>query len=155
MFVVVNDGQFGSCMRSLTTYLDAVAERWIGHSVPPAEQVLEESDWTPDGRSRALGLKGSAGQAAPCSQTFPMGGWTQLASPRAVVWFDHGPMGLPPMRVHGHADALSVWWLLDGQPMWVDAGTLRYLGRPAWRNWLRSPRAHNTLRLGHRDAVTP
>ena len=116
---------------------------------------LAPRDWTPDGRSRALGLKGSAGQAAPTSQTFPMGGWTQLASPRAVVWFDHGPMGLPPMRVHGHADALSVWWLLDGQPMWVDAGTLRYLGRPAWRNWLRSPRAHNTLRLGHRDAVTP
>jgi predicted amidophosphoribosyltransferase len=37
-------------LRGLTAYLDAVAERWIGCSAPPAGRVLDESDFVPDER---------------------------------------------------------------------------------------------------------
>jgi predicted amidophosphoribosyltransferase len=36
--------------RCVMTMLDAVAEQWLGHALPPAERAIERSDWAPDAR---------------------------------------------------------------------------------------------------------
>jgi hypothetical protein len=62
--------------------------------------------------------------------------------------FDHGPLGLPPLAAHGHADALAIWLTVDGDPVFVDAGTYLYFSGGDIRTRLRESLAHNTLALG-------
>jgi len=61
------------------------------------------------------------------------------------VVFDCGELGLSPLAGHGHADALSFTLRLSGTPVLVDPGTYDYFRFPAWREYFRSTRAHNTL----------
>ena len=68
-----------------------------------------------------------------------------------LVVFDHGPLGYAYTAGHGHADALSVWLHLDGEPLLIDSGTYRYNGLPQWRQWARSTAAHNTVTVNHQD----
>jgi hypothetical protein len=42
---------------------------------------------------------------------------------RVHLVFDHGPLGLMPLAAHGHADALAIWLTIDGEPVFIDAGT--------------------------------
>ena len=44
-------GELHIPVHRLTAYLDALAERWIGYSLPPARRVVEESDFSPDERA--------------------------------------------------------------------------------------------------------
>ncbi len=85
------------------------------------------------------------------ARTFPEGGYTiwrqRHAGHDIHAVFDHGPLGYLSIAAHGHADALSLWLALDGQPVLVDPGTYRYQGGGAWRTWFRSTQAHNTLTL--------
>ena len=88
---------------------------------------------------------------APVSRHFPEGGVSILEvvlkqGPVRLV-FDAGPLGLPPLYGHGHADALS--FVLDdgGLPLLVDPGTYAYFKHPAWRRYFRSSAAHNTIRV--------
>jgi hypothetical protein len=60
--------------------------------------------------------------------------------------FDAGPLGYRPNPGHGHADLLSVVLHLDGTPLLVDPGTVRYDNDPA-SLWFKRARAHNTLAL--------
>lgn len=74
---------------------------------------------------------------------------------REVLWvMEHGPLGWEPLAAHGHADALSVWLHYDGEPLLIDAGTYRYAGEGAWRDYLRSTYAHNTLVLAEVSSST-
>ena len=66
--------------------------------------------------------------------------------------FDHGSLGLPPLAAHGHADALAVWLTIDGEPVFIDAGTFRYFSGGDARAALREGLAHNTLAV---DGVSP
>ncbi len=63
------------------------------------------------------------------------------------VIFDHGPLGMPPLYNHGHADALSITLSKEGKKFLVDPGTYRYNGEPTFRKYFKSTRAHNTVTI--------
>ena len=94
-------------------------------------------------------------QIAVRTESFPEGGYYilhgDLKGKPAVVVFDCGPLGLEPLAAHGHADALSVTFTLDGHPVLVDPGTYTYMGDHFWRDYFRGTSAHNTLRLDGAD----
>jgi hypothetical protein len=66
--------------------------------------------------------------------------------------FDHGSLGLMPLAAHGHADALAVWLTIDGEPVFIDAGTYRYFSGGETRSALREGLTHNSLVI---NQVTP
>lgn len=72
----------------------------------------------------------------------------------ATLLFDHGPLGLPPSYAHGHADALSVLFRIDGQEVLIDPGTYTYSGVPAWRSYFRGTCAHNTVAVDNKDQAS-
>ena len=83
-------------------------------------------------------------------RSFPTGGYTVIrgkGEAPAVLTFDHGPVGYLSIAAHGHADTLSVWLSVGGQPIFVDAGTYRYHSRKALRDAFRGTAVHNTLTL--------
>jgi uncharacterized heparinase superfamily protein len=69
--------------------------------------------------------------------------------------FDHAPLGFGALAAHGHADALSIWLSVGGQPLLIEAGTYLYHAQPEMREWFRSTRAHNTLSVGGLDSSVP
>ena len=69
----------------------------------------------------------------------------RLFGQRVHLVFDHGPLGLMPLAAHGHADALAVWLTIDGEPVFIDAGTYRYFSGGETRSALREGLAHNSL----------
>ncbi len=71
-----------------------------------------------------------------------------------MLAFDHGNLGHLSIAAHGHADALSVWLHIDGQPVFVDAGTYLYHSGGAERDAFRGTAAHNTLCLEHTNSST-
>ena len=75
----------------------------------------------------------------------------QIAGLPVKLVMDFGQLGLGKMAAHGHADALSVWLSVAGQPVLIDAGAYLYLGAGAERNYFRSARAHNTLTVDGRE----
>ncbi|MBN2000686.1 alginate lyase family protein [candidate division KSB1 bacterium] len=86
---------------------------------------------------------------------FPYGGYIVIRKPVVTLpqtlCFDCGPLGLGRLAAHGHADALSVWWSVDGEPVLRDSGTYLYLGAGQWRDYFRGTSAHNTLRVDGLD----
>ena len=64
---------------------------------------------------------------------------------RVHLVFDHGPLGLMPLAAHGHADALAIWLTIDGEAVFIDAGTYRYFSGGETRSALRESLAHNGL----------
>jgi len=72
------------------------------------------------------------------------------AESRQQLVMDAGPLGAGSGG-HGHADALSVWLVRNGQNLLRDSGTLEYVGPSGERSRLRSTGAHNTLRVDGRD----
>lgn len=64
---------------------------------------------------------------------------------------------------HMHADMLSIYLQVDGQPMIVDSGTYTYRFRTEentiqavpWRQYLTGPAAHNGLAIGREDPLGP
>ncbi|HEX4761558.1 MAG TPA: alginate lyase family protein [Sphingomicrobium sp.] len=87
---------------------------------------------------------------------FAMGGYSVwrgvLGRRKALLVFDHGPLGYLSIAAHGHADTLAVWLHLDDLPVLVDAGTYLYFGDPGWREYARSTSAHNTLAASSRSS---
>ena len=50
-----------------------------------------------------------------------------------------------PFPDHAHADLLSVWLYVEGQPLLTDSGTYTYNGSWSWRTYFRDSSAHNTV----------
>jgi uncharacterized heparinase superfamily protein len=93
-------------------------------------------------------------------QVFSDGGYYVLASERGgeneiVIVFDAGPLGLPPLNAHGHADALSFWFSYGGEEFLIDPGTYCYDRSPLWRSYFRGTAAHNTIRIDGEDQSVP
>ena len=85
-------------------------------------------------------------------RTFPAAGYTVLnAGGDARITFDHGPLGMPPLNNHGHADALSITLSVAGEALLVDPGTYRYNGVPLWRRYFKGTAAHNTVAVDALD----
>lgn len=73
------------------------------------------------------------------------------ADDRISVLFDCGELGFGAIAAHGHADALSVCLRVAGRDVLADAGTYDYFTYPAWREYFRSTRAHNTVEVDGLD----
>jgi len=69
----------------------------------------------------------------------------------SILTFDHGPLGMPPLYNHGHADALSVTLSKNGIHLLVDPGTFRYNPVDEWRSYFKGTRAHNTVTVDGQD----
>lgn len=77
------------------------------------------------------------------------GGYTFLRSKdrRVLIGIDHAELGFGSIAAHGHADALSFQMSIDGQPVFVDAGTFNYHVPVEARDAFRSTRSHNTVMI--------
>lgn len=85
-------------------------------------------------------------------KVFKDSGYTVMNTENDVILtFDHGPLGMPPLYNHGHADALSVTLTKEGQQILVDPGTYRYNGVSEWRRYFKGTRAHNTVTIDGLD----
>ncbi|MDH7794170.1 MULTISPECIES: alginate lyase family protein [unclassified Beijerinckia] len=80
---------------------------------------------------------------------FAAGGYVvvrdEAANHRYHLIFDRGPLGYLSLAAHGHADALAIWLNVDGQPLFIDAGTWLYHSGRETRRELRRSQAHNTV----------
>ena len=87
---------------------------------------------------------------------FATGGYTVVRERHAdqptLLVFDHGPLGYLSIAAHGHADALAVWLHVGDAPVLIDAGTYLYHAGGAWREYLRSTAAHNTVTVQNASA---
>lgn len=70
------------------------------------------------------------------------------------VVVDCGELGFGTLAAHGHADALSVVVRANGAEVLVDPGTYDYFSFPAWRQYFRGTRAHNTVTIDGADQST-
>jgi hypothetical protein len=64
---------------------------------------------------------------------------------------DFGCLGYTSIAAHGHADALAIWFAVDGEYFIVDCGTYAYHSHPEWRDFFRGTAAHNTARIDGRN----
>jgi hypothetical protein len=82
-------------------------------------------------------------------RTFDDSGCTLISDPASGpgirVILDHGPLGMPPLYGHGHADAMSLILRVGQDDLLIDPGTYTYNGDPRLRQYFRSTRAHNTV----------
>ncbi|MFV2093513.1 MAG: alginate lyase family protein, partial [Hyphomicrobiales bacterium] len=126
-----------------------------GLAVATGDPALAPPALHPHLRDAFLGAAPDHSAGPEGRRVFDTGGYTvfrrQLAGRQAMLVFDHGPLGYLPIAAHGHADALSVWLHLDGQPVLIDAGTYLYHSGGAMRDYFRGTRAHNTLTLDDQD----
>jgi hypothetical protein len=98
-----------------------------------------------------VALAGGGGPRTPSVRMMGDASWSigRFADPLGItdLVFDHAPLGFGGIAAHAHADALSVWLSVAGQPVFVEAGTYLYQGAPAWRAALRATALHNTLEV--------
>jgi hypothetical protein len=117
----------------------------------------EEVLWLDPGGWPEMRKHVQPGVSRETSRTFRDGGLVVQRSGWAahahVLLFDAGPQGLLTCA-HGHADALQIICSAHGVDWLVDPGTYAYTSSPAWRDFFRSTRAHNTLRVDGRDQAT-
>jgi uncharacterized heparinase superfamily protein len=118
--------------------------------------ALTPPNWQPHLRHAVFGFPLVAGHAPTGLRIFNTGGYSiaryRMMERAVLLTFDHGPLGYLGIAAHGHADALAVCLHMDGQPVFVDAGTFLYHSGGGWRRHFRSTAAHNTLRLQQADA---
>jgi Heparinase II/III-like protein/Heparinase II/III N-terminus len=104
---------------------------WLFGVPPPGDVPRRSAPLTPDSfASSGLYLLqyGAAGSTDSASLTF-----------------DCAELGFGSIAAHGHADALAITLRVGGRDLLVDPGTYDYFRYPAWRDYFRSTRAHNTV----------
>lgn len=126
---------------------------------PRAPSAPEATAWLlgPPAVARYRALPTPAADRRLESRAFRESGYYLLQCGRAdgpdaaSVVFDCGPLGMGPLAAHGHADALSFTLRVGGADVLVDPGTYDYFTYPAWRDYFRSTRAHNTVVVDDTD----
>jgi len=93
----------------------------------------------------------SANSKSHALTAFDTSGYSIINSDRVKLIFDHGPLGMPPLYNHGHADALSITLRVEDCPILIDPGTYRYNGVSEWRQYFKGTRAHNTVTIDGKD----
>jgi Heparinase II/III-like protein/Heparinase II/III N-terminus len=118
--------------------------------------LTEESIWLfGDDALRAFTRPLPASDQA--SAAFPSGGiylMSDLDPCAQQLMIDAGPQGTGTSG-HGHADALSIRFALDGRRFLIDPGTYHYVSDGNERDWFRGTAAHNTLRVDSVDQAAP
>lgn len=74
----------------------------------------------------------------------PDAGYYGFRRGRSYLVVDCGPIGPDALVAHGHGDALSFEWSVDGRRLVVDPGVFQYASGPK-RLAARSAASHNTL----------
>jgi Heparinase II/III-like protein/Heparinase II/III N-terminus len=157
---VFGDGDSGQVIR-----LPETIQQRTRSLVQLSQLLSGPADAPPPDLRTSLLLWGQTPEQVPLSpvakshdglQAFPDGGYYVLTADRngedeMVVVFDAGPLGLPPLYAHGHADALSFWLSYSGREFLIDPGTYCYYADNLWRSYFRSTAAHNTLRVDGED----
>ncbi|MBN1345164.1 MAG: alginate lyase family protein [Phycisphaerae bacterium] len=149
--MVLDLGAGPSDVRALLSVAALLFERpefrtWAGEYGEPARWLLGRS-----GQQRFGDLPAMPKDAPVCSRAFSETGYYLLQSghqneaDRISVFFDCGELGFRSIAAHGHADALSLSLRAFGRDILVDPGTYDYFTYPAWREYFRSTRAHNTI----------
>lgn len=92
----------------------------------------------------------SEGKASEGLTSFDEAGYSLIRSGPAVLRFDHGSLGMPPLCGHGHADALSVTLRVGENEFLIDPGTYSYSDLK-WRTYFRGTAAHNTVVVDRQD----
>ena len=69
----------------------------------------------------------------------------------AKLIFDSGPLGYLSIAAHGHADALAITLLVNGEEILADPGTYAYHTERVWRDYFRSTHAHNTMTVNNEN----
>src|SRR5215831_5101717 len=118
----------------------------------PAARTTEEAIWLFG--EKAVSFVAQNNPSTPSSAEFRDGGIYVLADaepmPQHLV-FDTGPQGVGRCG-HGHADALSLRFTMNGRRWLVDSGSGVYISNdPSDRNAFRGTGAHNTLRVDGAD----
>jgi hypothetical protein len=121
----------------------------VGNALAAWLGVEALSDAEPD---LALLLQGQVPPARTAADgVLGTSGYTIWRERGLLVTFDHGPLGLPPLAAHGHADALSITIHRGTDAIVVDPGTFSYHADRAARDRCRSTPAHATLNFGGRS----
>ena len=142
-----------SCKQCYPEYVLALVSLEIGDGARYAEDVAccETLDWLYS-QERVSDVMQLPPVANASVEGFCEGGITiiRFDEGRAVLAFDHGPLGFGQLAAHGHADALSVQLYVDGEPVLIDPGTYVYNGNREARYRFRSTSVHNTVSIDDR-----
>lgn len=105
-----------------------------------------------DSRAKWERLK-KRGHGRPSAvQCFSDAGLVTIRDKSGILFVGNGGrLGLKPLGGHGHADCLSFWLSVKGQPIVVDPGTYLYHSGGKWRSYFRSTAAHTTLTVDGQD----
>jgi uncharacterized heparinase superfamily protein len=109
--------------------------RWVLRS--PCRERFEQLTEPPETLLRSRAFQHSGYYLLQCGH--------RNTADRMSVLFDCGDLGFGPLAAHGHADALSFTLRAFGVDIFIDPGTYDYFTFPAWRDYFRSTRAHNTV----------
>jgi hypothetical protein len=119
-----------------------------------AGNLREESSWLlgVDGIRTFDSLNARDRQSSGCA--FRESGYYAMHSGPGVAIVDAGPHGWRNGG-HGHADALSMQLIANGQMWLTDPGTYSYVYEGGVRDDFRGTRAHNTLEVDKRSQAEP
>jgi hypothetical protein len=117
--------------------------------------LTEEAIWMFGEKAVKAIERSSAGQEAAgifAARAFLAGGIYLMCDEqlRQQMMIDAGPQGMGKSG-HGHADALSIRFAVDGRRILVDPGTYRYVSDGNDREEFRGTAAHNTLTVDRED----
>jgi uncharacterized heparinase superfamily protein len=82
--------------------------------------------------------------APRCVFAFPVAGYFGSRDARSLFVADCGRVAPDDLPAHGHGDALSFEWSLDGERIIIDQGVYEYVAGES-RKLARSAESHNTL----------
>jgi hypothetical protein len=122
----------------------------------PSSNLTEEAIWLFGDRGISILSKRPA-QTEKSSKAFESGGIFLIndGEPnRQQLMIDAGPQGTGNSG-HGHADALSIRFSIDGQRFLSDPGAYCYIADGEERNQFRGTAAHNTMRVDGLDQAVP
>jgi hypothetical protein len=130
----------------------AVGSVVYGFDCYPAAALTEEAIWL-FGERAITTLAKPRPQRIAESRAFVSGGIYLIndnAPYRQQMMIDAGRQGVGRSG-HGHADALSIRFSLDGRRFLIDPGTYLYVSGDGERDRYRGTAAHNTLRIDSAD----
>lgn len=146
-------GDFDDCRAIATT--QAPEPKYVASVVAAVSDCVGRPDLAPPAKDPSIrdAILGSA-KVSPAQRagirSFTSGGYSVIRTRHKVplvLTFDHGPIGYLSIAAHGHADTLSIWLSVGGQPVIVDAGTYLYHSNRNLRDLFRDTAVHNTLSL--------
>ena len=131
---------FGIKTNEYYDYVLQLASVYFKTSFYEIKELLEEVKFISS--SKNIGFKNHMYKSF---NIYKDGGYAIFNINNNFMLFDIGELGFGSIAAHGHADALSIVYSLNGNPIFVDTGTYIYNVKSEWRDYFRSTSSHNTL----------